>query len=110
MSDDHQIVLIRGIAAHALTAAMRVADTTQDLDEASALDELRRIDADAATLLQAAEVIRRFPMPPDEPAEKAARLESFQKMLGASTATEDLEAQLRAREWLQMLAEERTNR
>lgn len=110
MSDDHQTLLIRGIAARALSAAMRAADKTQNLDEAGALDELRRIDADADTLRQAAAVVRRYPTPPDEPPEKAERLEFFQKMLGASTATDDLAAQLRAIEWLQLLAAERTNR
>src|SRR4051794_13678155 len=110
MSEDHRTLLIRGIAARAVSAAMRAADPSQDLDEAGALEELRRIEADPDTLLHAAEVVRRYPTPPDDPPEKAERLAYFQTMLGASTATDDLAAQLRAIEWLQLLAAERTNR
>lgn len=57
MADDIHTQLVRRIAALALTAAMRVADNNEDLDEFAALEELRRIDADADadSLLQAAE-------------------------------------------------------
>jgi len=67
---------------------------------------LRRIGADAGTLREAADALGRVPGPADEPAGRAERTEYFQRLVGATTGTQDLGAVLRAREWLQQLADE----
>lgn len=97
-------MLIEGIAAKAVTLAEMGASEAEA--RATLIEDLKRTGAGIDIVRQAARKIRRLPQPVDEPADEAARTEFFREMVGATTPTQELEAQLRAQEWLQRLADD----
>jgi hypothetical protein len=68
-------------------------------------DRLQVDDADLVPVIrEAAVTIQAFPQPPDESAERLERTSPIRQMLGLPEPAEELAATLRAREWLQRLA------
>jgi hypothetical protein len=73
-----------------------------------------RLHIDAEDLVpvirEAAAAIASLPQPLDESAERLERGRQVREMLGISEPVEELAAALRAREWLERLAEDLTRR
>jgi hypothetical protein len=65
---------------------------------------LRLYETDVEVLREAAQAISSFPQPIDESADELERARPIREMLGVRSASEDLEASLRARDWLERLA------
>lgn len=98
--------IVEGMAAFAMTFA-QMGDTEEDARAklVGQMQQLRLDQSDAVRVLRAAaDSITRFPQPPDESAERLERARPIREMLGLPEPSDDLAASLRAREWVQRLA------
>jgi acetyl-CoA carboxylase carboxyltransferase component len=103
VTDDSRRIIVQGLAATAVTIAQM--GGTEDDARAQLVGLLRQVGAtDADVLIEAAHAMSTFPQPPNESPETIERREPVRQWLGVPSATEELEASLRAREWLQRLA------
>jgi hypothetical protein len=107
--DDQREMIVEGMAAIAVTLAEMghgEEDTRQQV--VSYLVERLRIDETdlVPVIREAATAIQTFPQPTNEPAEQLERGRPVRQMLGLPEPAEELEAMLRAREWLERLATE----
>ena len=98
--DDDQTTIVNGLAAYAITIA-EMGGTETDAHPALLNLMMRVGESDPALLDEAAEAIARFPQPIDAAIDEIESAARVREMLGVRSATEDLEASLRAREWLQ---------
>ncbi len=99
--------IVDGMATFAITFA-QMGDAEEDA-RAKLIGylqgQLHVEQVDAVRILRAAaEVIRSFPQPPDESAERLERGRAVRELLGVPEPADDIAATLRAREWLERLA------
>lgn len=100
---DDRRVIVEGLGAMAVS----LAETGEDEDTARRQlvgMMLQLHETDVEVLREAAEAIASFPQPIDESADELERARPIREMLGVRSASEDLEASLRARDWLERLA------
>lgn len=99
--------IVEGIGAIAVTLA-EMGHAEEDARQqiiGYLVERLRVDDVDLVPVLrEAAVAIQTFPQPPDESAERLERGRLIREMLGLPEPAEELAATLRAREWLQRLA------
>ncbi len=98
-------MIVEGIAAFAISLA------EMGTDEEAARSQLVGMmvgvhEIDPELLREAAAAVSAFPQPLDESPEEIERARPIREMLGVRSASEELEAVLRAREWLQRLADD----
>lgn len=102
-SADDRSTVVEGLAAYAITLSSMGTSEVAARSELCAL--LQRVRApDVHVVRDAAAAVGRFPVPLDEPAAVVERGEPIRRMLDLPEPSEELAAQLRAREWLQRLA------
>lgn len=100
---DDRRVIVEGLGAMAVS----LAETGEDEDTARRQlvgMMLQLHETDVEVLREAAEAISSFPQPIDESTDELERARPIREMLGVRSASEDLEASLRARDWLERLA------
>lgn len=107
---DERRVIVEGLAASAVTLA-EMGATEADarnklLDWLMAL----RVTDPAAILYDAAVQIGASPQPLGEPADKFDRAQRIRDLLGLKSPAEQLGAMLKAREWVQRLADDLATR
>lgn len=104
-SDDEYRGIVEGLAAIAVTAAEMGA--TEEEARQQLVLWLIRVEVQSSNVLrEAATAISSFPQPADEPADRLERGRPIREMLGVPEPSEELEAAIRAREWLERLADE----
>lgn len=103
MTSDSERIIIEGIAAAAVTLAEMGKSRPQFDEQITTL--AASVGATAEQIRLAADEIARMPQPVDESAEERERGEPIRQMLGVMPVEEQLVAELRAREWLQALAD-----
>jgi hypothetical protein len=104
-SEEEHRGIVEGLAAIAVTAA-ELGATEEEARQQLALWFVRLEVQSSGVLREAAAAISSFPQPPDEPAERPKRGRPIREMLGLPEPSEELEAVLRSREWLDRLADE----
>ncbi|MDP9386855.1 MAG: hypothetical protein M3Q48_02730 [Actinomycetota bacterium] len=106
VSRDERRVIVEGLAAYAVTMTEMGADE-QDV-RAKLASELQRfgVDDPVGVLRDSAAAITAAPQPPDETAERLERAQPIRELFGLPSPGEQLAATLRAREWVQRLAED----
>lgn len=104
MSDERRVI-VEGIAAIAVSVA-EMGGSEDDMRAAVAdmLPKLGELRPDVVNA--AAAVIARFPQPLDESPEEIEAARPIRQRLGLPDASDELAASLRAREWLQRMAED----
>lgn len=106
---DHQRRgIAEGIAAIAVTLA-EMGHTEEDARQqvVRLVERLRIEEVDLVPVIrEAAAAIKDFPQPADEPTERLEGGRPIRQMLGLPEPSEQLAATLRAREWLERLANE----
>lgn len=106
MSDERRTV-IEGLAA--IATSLAEAGMPEPDAHAQLVAWIERLGVDAATVRAAAAEVARQPQPLEETAEETERARPIREMLGVTSAEDQLIAALRAREWLEQLADERAN-
>jgi hypothetical protein len=104
-SDEEHRGIVEGLAAIAVTAA-EMGTTEEEARRQLALWLVRLEVQSSGVPREAAAAISSFPQPLDEPAERLERGRPIREMLGVPEPTQELEAALRAREWLDRLADD----
>jgi hypothetical protein len=95
--------IAEGTAALAISLAEQGA--SEEVWRAAMLRMLEQLgEANAAIVRLAASAVTSLPEPLDETPEEIERARPFRETLGVRSAEEDLAATLRAREWLERLA------
>ncbi len=104
-SDERRRIIVEGLAAHAVTLAELGADEA-DVHR-KLIGKLHRLGFTdlPAVLKDAAAAIGAGPQPVDETADERERARPIRDLLGVPDATEQLSATLRAREWVERLAD-----
>lgn len=98
-------IVVEGLAAMAVTLSEM--DASEDEARAQLVTMLQRVGAtDVGVVREAAAAISGFPQPLDESAEAIERAEPIRRLLDVPSAAEELQASLRAREWLERLADD----
>lgn len=105
-SAERRQIIVEGLAAHAVALAEMGADEADV--HARLIAELHRLSvADpVAVLREAAAAVTAGPQPLDETADELERARPIRELLGVTDPAQQLAATLRAREWVQRLADE----
>ncbi|MGH8524965.1 MAG: hypothetical protein ACREXY_12365 [Gammaproteobacteria bacterium] len=105
---DQREPIVNGVAALAVTIAEMGED--EGVARASIVQQLMRLKLDQRDLVPvlraAVTAIAQFPQPIDHPPERLARGEHIRRALGLPEPSDELAASLRAREWIERLADD----
>lgn len=100
---DERRVIVEGLGALAVSLAEMGVD--EDVARAQLVAMMGRVhEFKPDVLREAAQAISSFPQPLEESADELERTRAIREMFGVPSASEELEASLRAREWLERLA------